>query len=160
MTEAGVFRRGRSLFHIHAGPSSPLAEVEERKMLRKSTVLLLSAAAASFVPLVSQGAAIFSDNFNVDSSANWNINKAVINASNVSVTLASSDPSSSAEFAYDYSAMGIPVAPNSGDASTMGLRLRSNLGAVSSVNGATQKTCGISVSPTGQSFSGAYQIQY
>lgn len=112
------------------------------------------------IPAIVSAVPLYNDDFTVDSSASWNINKAVINSSNVSVPLSPSDPSSSAEFAWDYSAMGIPSAPHTLDGSTKGLRLRSNLGAVSSVNGTTQRTCAITVAPTGQSFTGSYVVQY
>lgn len=61
---------------------------------------------------------------------------------------------SSAEFGFDYSAFGIPEAPNtpSGDASTSGLRMRTNIdfGQANSV----------AAFPTGMSFSGKFTYQF
>src|SRR5438445_9531414 len=54
--------------------------------------------------------------------------------------------------------MGIPAAPHTTVGTTKGLRLRSNLGPVSSVNGTTSKTAAVSVSPTGQSFTAPYKV--
>ncbi len=59
---------------------------------------------------------LFSDNFNTNTSANWTVNKAPTAV----------DPNKqTAQFAFDYSAFGIPSAPGSSD--TLGLRLRANL---------------------------------
>src|SRR5690606_30075808 len=56
---------------------------------------------------VAASAQIFTDNFNSDTSANYTVH-------GVSDT--------APVFAWDYSQMGIPSAPNSGDNSTLGLR--------------------------------------
>jgi hypothetical protein len=62
------------------------------------------------------------------------------------------DPDTSAEFGWDYSALGLPAAPNGSD--TVGLRLASNI--TSDGPGAAA----ISVSPEGQSFTGLYEVQF
>src|SRR5204863_5113073 len=59
-------------------------------------------------------ASLYSDDFNTNSSANYN----------VYITPGATGPSSDATFLYDYSALGIPSAPHTSDASTLGLRLR------------------------------------
>jgi hypothetical protein len=97
------------------------------------------------------GATLYSDNFNVDSSASWTINKAPT----------ATDPNKQkAEFAFDYSVFGIPPAPGSGD--TLGLRLRANVPVDGSGNDVTTRpagtTSGLSVSPTGQNFGSDYQM--
>lgn len=96
-------------------------------------------------------APIFSDNFNVDSSASWTQNKApTANAAN-----------QQAQFAFDYSAFGIPPAPGSGD--TLGLRLRANLPIVAGNEVTTRPagaTSGLSVSPTGQNFGTNYVVSF
>lgn len=56
---------------------------------------------------------LFSDDFNSDSSADYTVN------------ISSDD--TEVEFAFDYSTLGIPVAPNTTDASTLGLKLAGNL---------------------------------
>jgi hypothetical protein len=83
------------------------------------------------------GAPLYSENFDVDPTANWTVN---------------GGPSDeSANFFFDYNTVGIPSAPNSGG-TTRGLKLQANLsGGVFS---------GLSVSPTGQSFSGDYQVLF
>src|SRR5437763_1825255 len=84
----------------------------------------LATAAVLFAAVSGAQAAIqYTDNFNVDSSANYNV---YVTAG------ASAGPSSDATFAYNYGAppasggLSIPSAPHSGDGSTLGLRLRAD----------------------------------
>ena len=108
------------------------------KMLKRKLVCI-----ASIVfcwPMVSS-AALFSDDFNSNSVAQWNVNKAGTAASQT------------AEFAYDYSGMGIPVAPHTTDGTRLGLRLRANL----PTNGSQS---GLSLSPTGQHFGSDFAVTY
>ncbi len=83
-------------------------------------------------------AQLFSDNFDVDSSANWAVNKSGNPTGNL------------ATFAFDYSTYGIASAPGSGG-TTRGLRLQAN------VTGALFS--GLSASPLGQSFTGDYELR-
>ena len=93
---------------------------------------------------------VFSDNFNVDSSANYNI----------FVTAGATGPSGDATFAYNYGAppasggLGIPAAPHTTDGSTLGLRVRTdNLqSSVGTVVGATE------VATKGLSLTTPYQV--
>src|SRR3954462_11531049 len=99
-------------------------------------------------------AILYSDNFNVDSSANWTVNIAPSTPAAVATQ-------QQATFAYDYSALGIPPAPGSGD--TLGLRLRANIpgSAASPVTTRPGQTLsGLSVSPTGQNFGTNYQATF
>jgi hypothetical protein len=93
------------------------------------------AGALSFAP--SAAGQLYSQNFDVDDTANWTVN----------------DPALSditADFFYDYSAIGVPPAP--GGLSTRGLKMTANnSGGVFS---------GFSVAPTGQSFSGNYVVRF
>ncbi len=91
-----------------------------------------------FIASVTTHAALFSDDFDVDSSANWNI---ITSSADTSVT-----------FAFDYSTIGVPAAPNGGG-STLGVRMAAN---IASPTGAEAVT----LSPVGQSFSGSYQIRF
>src|SRR5690242_2690870 len=90
--------------------------------------LVHSAALAAAVllgnSLVARAAVFYQDDFNAaGSSANY--------------TVVSTDPTSSfPTYAYDYSAMGIPSAPNSGG-STKGLRLDANFSAPAAAEGIT-----------------------
>ena len=94
-----------------------------------SAVLL---ATASQVP-----AQLFTDDFNADHSAAWTVNNPALS----DIT---------ADIFYDYSAIGVPAAPNG--SGTRGLKMTANnSGGVFS---------GFSVSPTGQSFSGAYRLSF
>ncbi len=89
----------------------------------------------------SRAATLFTDNFSnsVTSAANY--------------TIVTSDATSSfPTYAYDYSAMGIPSAPNSGDASTKGLRLDANFSAPAAAEAVTLHTI--------QSFAGDYSIKF
>jgi hypothetical protein len=79
------------------------------------------------MPVLSQAAPLFLDNFNsAGSAASYS-------------TITPDAVNSTAQFGYDYSALGIPSAPNSGDSSTKGLRLNANVAANSAqaVNVAT-----------------------
>ncbi len=102
------------------------------KLLSLKSLSLVGTAA-----LASQSAMAFTEDFNADNSANWTVN----------------NPGLSdyiADFYYDYSAIGVSAAPNG--TGTRGLKLTANnSGGVFS---------GISVSPTGQSFSGNYRVSF
>lgn len=82
-------------------------------------------------------AQLFEEDFNVDPTASWTVN----------------DPGLSdvtADFFYDYSAIGVPAAPNG--SGTIGLKMTANnSGGVFS---------GFSVSPTGESFTGDYRVSF
>jgi hypothetical protein len=83
------------------------------------------------------GAALYSQDFESDATASWTVN----------------DPGLSdvtADFFYDYSTIGVPSAPNG--TGTRGMKLTANnSGGVFS---------GFSVSPTGQSFAGDYEVRF
>lgn len=81
-------------------------------------------------------ASLYSENFEVDPTANWTVNNG---------------PSDSASnFFFDYSTIGIPAAPSG--TGTRGMKLQANL-----ANGIFS---GMSVSPTGQSFAGDYSVRF
>jgi PEP-CTERM motif len=106
-------------------------------MRRIQFVALLGA--VLLAPTLSVAAPIFSDDFNTASSQS-------------SYTTISPDPANAFPvWGYDYSVMGIPSAPNSGDGSTRGLRLNANVaaGVVQAVNVATNA-----------SYSGKYVVQF
>lgn len=87
----------------------------------------------SFCPVLAQ---LYSQNFEVDSTANWTVNNG---------------PSDAAvDFHFDYSAVGIPSAPSG--AGTRGMKLQANL-----TNGIFS---GMSVSPIGQNFTGDYTVEF
>ena len=96
------------------------------------------AVALSALPVSSSIAQlVYSENFDVDPTASWTVN---------------GGPSDeTANFFFDYSTAGIPTAPNSGG-STRGLKMYAN-----HVNGIFG---GFSVSPTGQSFVGSYELRF
>jgi hypothetical protein len=79
---------------------------------------------------------IYAQDFEVDSTASWTLN---------------GGPSDeAADFFFDYNLVGIPAAP--GGAGTRGMKLQANLSA--GIFG------GMSVSPTGQSFTGDYVVDF
>ncbi|MDQ6630426.1 MAG: hypothetical protein M3Y82_01555 [Verrucomicrobiota bacterium] len=84
------------------------------------------------------GTILFSDNFDSDSSLNWNINK--------------SQPSDLVTFAYDYSADGIPPAPNATNGTTKGVKLEANVTA--------NVPAGISLSPKNGNYTGDYRLKF
>ena len=97
---------------------------------------LVAFAALTAIPVAA--VAQYSENFDVDHTANWTVNQGPSPAGNF------------ADFFFDYSSYGIPSAPGSGG-SSRGLRLEANVG--------TGVFTGLSVSPTGQSFTGDYQVR-
>lgn len=107
----------------------------------------------SFKPVLTIGAALllagtakaqlYSENFDVDATANWTVNN-------------NGQGLNAANFFFDYGTMGIPSAPHSTDGSTIGLKLGANLGTAPS-GGALS---GISVSPTGKSFTGDFTLRF
>ncbi len=88
-----------------------------------------------------QAQLLFSDNFDSNTSGSWTVNT-------------SASGTHPATFAFDYSTVGIPSAPRSSGGSTSGLKLQANL------PGGTATFGGISVSPTGQSFTGNYVLSF
>lgn len=89
-------------------------------------------------------APLFSENFEVDPTANWNVNNNNLGTN-------------AANFFFDYNSVGIPSAPNSSGGSTRGLKIGANL---NSATAPTSGIPGISVSPTGESFSGNYKLRF
>jgi len=87
---------------------------------------------------------LFSDNFNTDSSANWNLFFADTNNP--------PNPDYSALFAFDYSSQGIPPAPH-GSGDTLGLFLTVN-------KDPTPTAAALNLYPIGQSFSGNFALRF
>jgi hypothetical protein len=89
-------------------------------------------------------AALFTADFETDTTANWTVNNNGVGTN-------------AANFFFDYSGVGIPSAPNSAGGTTRGLKLGANLDpATAPATGIP----GISVSPTGQSFTGNYDLTF
>lgn len=88
---------------------------------------------------------LFSDNFDTDTSANWNV------LWNANTTL-SSAPDYQLQWAYDYSVLGIPAAPGS-DGTTRGLRIDVNKDDVGA-------QIAVALFPKNQSFSGSYSLKF
>src|SRR5262245_63176576 len=106
--------------------------------------VLASLAALIALAGLSKAAPLYSENFDVDDTANWTVNNngAGTNAAN---------------FFFDYSTVGIPSAPNSGG-TTRGLKVGANLNPATAP--ASGNIPGISVSPTGKSFTGNYALKF
>jgi hypothetical protein len=101
---------------------------------------MMSAAIAAMFALSSAsfGAALYSEDFEVDPTASWTVNNG---------------PSDEAHnFFFDYSTVGIPLAPNATSGGTRGLKLQAN-----QANGIFS---GMSTSPTGKSFTGDYRVLF
>ncbi len=91
------------------------------------------------------GLELFRDDMNVDDSANW---VALFGANNQIYD-------ASVQWAYDYSARGISVAPSTVDGSTLGLFVQ-----VNKTNAAAAGAAAINVYPAGKSFSGNYALRF
>jgi hypothetical protein len=81
---------------------------------------------------------IYSDNFDANSSANWIVHQ--------------SSPDTRVTFNYDYSADGIPSAPNSVGGTTRGVKFEANM--------TSGIVAALSISPAGQIFSGNYRLHF
>src|SRR5262245_19977585 len=88
--------------------------------------------------------ALYTQDFDADDTANWNINN-------------NGNGTNTANIFYDYSAAGIPSAPKSVGGTTRGIKLQANISGTGPASGVLP---GISVSPTGQSFTGNYRLQF
>lgn len=98
---------------------------------------VLAAAAVLCGAARAEAQIVYSEEFNVDSTAAWTVN----------------DPGLSdvlVDFFYDYSAIGVPNAPNS--TVSRGLKL--------TANNSGNVFSGFSVSPTGQNFTGNYTLEF
>ena len=107
--------------------------------MKNQPTILPILAGAILLPLLPHEAAAqyFTDDFNADSSANWNVN--------------ASAAGNFATFNFDYSTLGIPSAPGAGG-TTRGLKLEANV--------SEGIFSGISVSPTGLSLPNEYILRY
>jgi hypothetical protein len=104
--------------------------------------LAMLCATIALAAATADAAGIFNDNFDTDTSANYNINSAGGN--------------NAATFAFDYGTVGIPAAPNSGG-TTRGLKLEANY---LNSNDATEIFTGVSVSPKNFSVTGDFDIMF
>lgn len=108
-------------------------------MKKSKFIAALAISSAFLIPAMESSAqTLFSDNFDLISSANYTVNQ---------------DLDTEVLFSYDYSAMGIPSAPNSGG-TTFGVRFRANYGDL------TATAAAINISPTGAIFAGDYTLRY
>jgi hypothetical protein len=110
------------------------------KLTRFTACVTAGFLAALLIGGGASAAVVLSDNFNTAASAaNY-------------TTVATDATSSFATFAYNYSAMGIPSAPNSGDGSTLGVKLDANFSAPNAPEGITLFTNG--------SYTGDYIVKF
>jgi hypothetical protein len=107
----------------------------------RSQIRLAALVALGFVPASGIAAPLFSDNFDVDSSAQWSV--------------FSSQADTAAAFGYNYGADGIPSAPNSGG-TTLGVKLTANMVGA----GVAGDAAGLNLVPKGQSFTGDYTVKF
>ncbi len=110
--------------------------------------ICLTACAALAVAMASHSAfaaiVYYSNDFDTDTTASWTVND-------------NGQGTNAADFYFDYSTVGIPSAPNSVGGSTRGLKLQANISGTGPATGALP---GISVSPTGKSFTGDYKLKF
>jgi hypothetical protein len=92
---------------------------------------------------------LYTENFEVNPTANWKVNPGPIAPDELGF---GPDATHDANFFFDYSSVGIPLAPNSAPGATRGLKLQSNNDFNSDGIGVFT---GFSVSPLGQDFQAA-----
>jgi len=90
-----------------------------------------------------QETVLFSDNFDTDTAAQWDVFEGSGNGT----------PDYTAQFNFDYSTMGIPPAPNSTGGTTRGAKFTVNH------NDDVAAVAGVCAYPQGQSFSGDYALR-
>jgi hypothetical protein len=120
--------------------------VHEKSMKKNPTpkLALLFASLAAASATSGQSQVLFTTNFDTDQTSNWTVNN-------------NGNGLNKANFFFDYSALGIPSAPRSVGGSTVGLKLGANVSGTGPASGVLP---GISVSPTGQSFTGSYTLTF
>lgn len=106
------------------------------KLVRSFAALAVALGASAAV----KAAPMYSQDFNVDDTANWTVLPST--GANVTDVIA--------DFYYDYSAIGVPAAPNG--SGTRGLKM--------SANNTGGVFGGVTVSPTGKSFTGNYSVLF
>jgi hypothetical protein len=112
--------------------------------MRIKSALLATVVAALAIPSASVSAAtLFTENFDVDNSANWRFN-----SSAGAGDLVADNANNEANFFFDYSTVGIPAAP--GSVTTRGLKIEAN------VNDGTGTFMGASASPIGLTLPNEY----
>lgn len=113
--------------------------MKEKRLNKFLQLSLAVAAAAVFGQSALAQQVLFTETFDSpDSANNWTVNAASIR--------------DTAEFGFDYSAVGIPPAPGATD--TRGLKLQANRPVEAGV------LSGVSVSPNGQAFTGNYVLEF
>ena len=110
------------------------------KLLSIRNVAPLAVAASLIVSNEASSQIVFSDDFDVNHTANWNVNLGHVN--------------NAANIFFDYSTIGIPSAPNSIGGTTRGVKLEANFGPT------TGSASGVSISPIGGSFVGDYTLTF
>jgi hypothetical protein len=87
--------------------------------MKKRGLLVIAGALLSFMG-TSQGAVLFSDNFDVDSTPNWTF------SSSIAADTANNNAGNEANVFFDYNTIGIPSAPGSGG-TTRGIKMEANI---------------------------------
>ena len=109
-------------------------------MRRMWMIAILGVVAAGCLASHAHAITMFSDDFNnVASAANYS-------------AIATDPASSFPTFAWDYSVLGIPSAPSSGDGSTLGLKMDANFSAPNAAEGLTVFT--------NAQYSGNYTVKF
>lgn len=109
------------------------------------------ALAALVAAACSQAQVTYQEDFSTDQTANWTYFSSIAGD-----TAGIGDLGGTANFFFDYTTVGIPVAPNGGDGH--GLMMQANVRGTL-VNGVAAQN-GMSVAPTGQSFNGDYILRW
>lgn len=121
--------------------------------LSQFTARIAATAILVLVASAARGQAVlFSESFDTDPTANWTVNSFI-----GGTTSSGGSAANAANFFFDYSTVGIPAAPNSTGGSTRGLKLQANITGTGPTAGLPP---GVSVSPTGQSFTGDYSLRF
>lgn len=121
---------------VFTGQTNPLTMSPTRRDTRCAALLALCC-----LPAATSAESLFSDNFDVDSSAQWSV--------------FTSQADTAVLFGYDYSADGIPASPH-GSGTTLGVKFTANMVGTSVAGDAA----GLNIVPQGQNFTGDYTVKF
>jgi hypothetical protein len=121
----------------------------QQGMKLRTALTLLACVGAPALLANSVAAQLYSNDFDTAASpGDWSVNY----GADTNVTMAGIK-NEVPNFSFDYSTLGIPPAPSQTGSSTLGMQLKARL------NSADPAT-GVSVSPTGESFTGDYRLTF
>ena len=130
----------------------------------KCYLCLAAIVGALLAPSAALAVDLFTDDFDADHTANWTVNQGPTDYNDPDGDVGGDFSSNQAKFFFDYSTVGIPSAPHSTGGTTRGLKIMANqdgdFDGITPVDPTNSNLTGITVSPTGQGFTGDYKLTF